>query len=126
MHNLKDIRKNKEFFKKKFSERNTEINLDSILDLDKENRDLISKKENLEQEKKNISKQKDTKNFEKSKEISSKIDNISESQNKIQKMLNEKLSFLPNVALDDVPVGKNESSNKLIKEHGTIKEFGFI
>ena len=45
MHNLKDIRKNKDFFKKKFSERNTEINLDSILDLDKENRDLISKKE---------------------------------------------------------------------------------
>ena len=73
MHNLKDIRKNKEFFKKKFSERNTEINLDSILDLDKENRDLISKKENLEQEKKTISKQKDTKNFEKSKEISSKL-----------------------------------------------------
>ena len=52
MHNLKDIRKNKDFFKKKFSERNTEINLDSILDLDKENRDLISKKESLEQEKK--------------------------------------------------------------------------
>ena len=52
MHNLKDIRKNKDFFKKKFSERNTEINLDSILDLDKENRDLISKKEKLEQEKK--------------------------------------------------------------------------
>ena len=125
MHNLKDIRKNKEFFKKKFSERNTEINLDSILDLDKENRDLISKKEKLEQEKKNISKQKDTKNFKKSKEISSKIDNISKSQNKIQKMLNEKLSFLPNVALDEVPVGKNESSNKLIRQNGSIKEFKF-
>ena len=125
MHNLKDIRKNKEFFKKKFSERNTEINLDSILNLDKENRDLISKKESLEQEKKNISKQKDSKNFEKSKEISSKIKNISESQNKIQKSLNEKLSFLPNIALDDVPVGKNEISNKLIKENGAIKEFGF-
>ena len=125
MHNLKDIRKNKEFFKKKFSERNTEINLDSILDLDKENRNLILKKESLEQEKKNISKQKDTKNFEKSKEISSKIDNISKSQNKIQKMLNEKLSFLPNVALDEVPVGKNESSNKLIRQNGSIKEFKF-
>ena len=125
MHNLKDIRKNKDFFKKKFSERNTEINIDSILDLDKENRDLISKKENLEQEKKTISKQKDTKNFEKSKEISLKIKDISESQNKIQKSLNEKLSFLPNIALDDVPVGKNEISNKLIKENGAIKEFGF-
>ncbi len=125
MHNLKDIRKNKEFFKKKFSERNTEINLDSILDLDKENRDLISKKEILEQEKKTISKQKDSKNFEKSKVISSKIKDISESQNKIQKSLNEKLSFLPNIALDDVPVGKNETSNKLIKENGAIKEFRF-
>ena len=125
MHNLKDIRKNKEFFKKKFSERNTEINLDSILDLDKENRDLISKKEILEQEKKTISKQKDSKNFEKSKVISSKIKDISESQNKIQKSLNEKLSFLPNIALDDVPVGKNEISNKLIKENGAIKEFRF-
>ena len=125
MHNLKDIRKNKDFFKKKFSERNTEINIDSILDLDKENRDLISKKENLEQEKKTISKQKDSKNFEKSKEISLKIKDISESQNKIQKSLNEKLSFLPNIALDDVPVGKNEISNKLIKENGAIKEFGF-
>ena len=125
MHNLKDIRKNKEFFKKKFSERNTEINLDSILNLDKENRDLISKKEILEQEKKTISKQKDSKNFEKSKVISSKIKDISESQNKIQKSLNEKLSFLPNIALDDVPVGKNEISNKLIKENGAIKEFRF-
>ena len=125
MHNLKDIRKNKDFFKKKFSERNTEINLDDILHLDKENRNLILKKESLEQEKKNISKQKDSKNFKKSKEISSEIKDISESQNKIQKNLNEKLSFLPNIALDDVPVGKNESSNKLIKQHGTIKEFGF-
>ena len=52
MHNLKDIRKNKDFFKKKFSERNTEINLDDILHLDKENRNLILKKESLEQEKK--------------------------------------------------------------------------
>ena len=63
MHSLKDIRKNKEFFKKKFSERNTEINLDSILDLDKENRDLISKKESLEQEKKKYFKTKRHKKF---------------------------------------------------------------
>ena len=32
----------------------------------------------------------------------------------------------PNVALDDVPVGKNESSNKLIKEHGSVKKLDLI
>ena len=41
-------------------------------------------------------------------------------------MLNEKLSFLPNVALDDVPVGKNESSNKLINSMVVLKNLSLI
>ena len=73
MHNLKDIRKNKDFFKKKFSERNTEINIDSILDLDKENRDLISKKENLEQEKKLFQNKKTQKISKNQKKLVSKL-----------------------------------------------------
>ena len=35
------------------------------------------------------------------------------------------MSKLPNIALDDVPVGKDESSNKIIKEFGEIKTFDF-
>ena len=46
MHNLKSIRENKDFYKKKLSERNVNINLDELLELDKSNRDLIQKKEN--------------------------------------------------------------------------------
>ena len=54
MHNLKDIRKNIEFYKKKIIERNEATNLDNLLELDKENREFIQKKEKLEQEKKII------------------------------------------------------------------------
>ena len=32
---------------------------------------------------------------------------------------------MPNLAQEDVPVGKDESSNKLIKKYGKIKEFAF-
>ena len=32
---------------------------------------------------------------------------------------------LPNLALDDVPIGKNDKFNKLIKKSGEIKEFRF-
>ena len=46
MHNLKDIRKNLEHFKKKLSNRNTDINFDILIKLDKENRDFIQKKRN--------------------------------------------------------------------------------
>ena len=41
MHNIKDIRKNLENFKKKISERNSLIEFDSLIKLDQENRNLI-------------------------------------------------------------------------------------
>ena len=56
MHNIKNIRNNFEDFKNKIKSRNLDINFDEILDLDKLNRNLIQKKENLEKEKKDISK----------------------------------------------------------------------
>ena len=52
MHNLKDIRNNIDIFKKKISQRNVDINLDKLVELDKSNREIIQKKELLEQEKK--------------------------------------------------------------------------
>ena len=33
--------------------------------------------------------------------------------------------ILPNLAADDVPIGKNENSNKLINKFGEIKKFSF-
>ena len=78
MHDLKDIRQNIEIFKKKINQRNVQIDLEKILTLDKDNREIIFKKEKLEQEKKLLSKTKDPKNFEKSKKISldiSKLEN---------------------------------------------------
>ena len=56
MHNIKDIRNNFDNFKNIIKSRNISINLDQILDLDKNNRALIQEKETLEQEKKSISK----------------------------------------------------------------------
>ena len=76
MLDIKEIRKNLDFYRKKLSVRNNVIDLDKVILLDKENRELIQKKETLEQEKKLISKTKDTKNFEKSKILSKKIEDI--------------------------------------------------
>ena len=58
MHSIKLIRKEPDFFTKKFENKNTKINLKNLLDLDKENRELIHNKEKLEQEKKNHFKKK--------------------------------------------------------------------
>ena len=125
MHNLKDIRNNVDKFKSKIKERNVEIDFDKLLSLDKENRVLIQNKEKFEQEKKIISKSKDSKNFEKSKKLSIEIDKLSKKQHEVKDKINLILSNIPNVALEDVPVGKDEKSNKIIKKHGEPKKFEF-
>ena len=125
MHNLKDIRNNVDNFKSKIKERNVEIDFDKLLSLDKENRVLIQNKEKFEQEKKIISKSKDSKNFEKSKKLSIEIDKLNKKQHEISDKINLILSKIPNVAMEDVPVGKDEKSNKIIKKHGDPKKFEF-
>ena len=125
MHNIKEIRKNFDNFKKLLKSRNVEINLDEIITLDKENRDLIQEKENLEMEKKKISKSKDESLFSKSKEISKKIDELNKKQSLINNNLNNILSSLPNIPLSDVPIGNDENSNKEILKVGNIKNFNF-
>tara|TARA_B100000945_G_scaffold126283_1_gene100495 strand:+ start:2451 stop:3698 length:1248 start_codon:yes stop_codon:yes gene_type:complete len=125
MHNLKDIRKDFDYFKKKIEERNVKIDFENIVNLDKKNRELIQKKESLEQKKKELSKSKNEKNFKESKLLSEKIKLISTDQINIFNKFNDIIKNLPNIALDDVPVGKDESSNKVIKKEGKIKEFDF-
>ena len=125
MHNLKEIRKNTELFEKKIKERNSTIDLKSLINYDKENRELIQKKEKLEQEKKLLSKKKDPNNFNKSKNLTNQIGELENSQKKIQEKINIILSSIPNLALDDVPIGNDEKSNKIIKKSSEIKKFDF-
>ena len=125
MLNLKDLRKNLDILKKKLKERNVEFDLDSFSKKDSLNRDLIIKKEKLEQEKKILSKSKDQDNFIKSKKISEELSILTKKQNDSQNDLNQTLYSLPNLALNDVPVGNDDSFNKLIKKVGDIRNYNF-
>jgi len=125
MHNLKEIRKDFDAFKKALEGRSMEIDFEKLKDLDIKNRELIQKKETLEKEKKDISKSKDKTLFNKSKEISSSIEQISEQQKTIKMNLEKILSNIPNIPHKDVPIGKNEKDNVEIKKFGKIPNFDF-
>ena len=113
------------YTKKKIIERNQATNLDNLIELDKENREFIQKKEKLEQEKKIISKSKDPENFKKSKKLTDQIKVLDQSQKKLSSEINKILFSIPNIALEDVPVGQDEKTNKILKKFGEIKEFNF-
>ena len=125
MHNLKTIRENIDFFKKKIKERNVTVNFDELLILDKKKREILQKKEKLEQEKKIISKNKDKKLFKESKKISAEIDDLEKINIDLSKKINPILNLLPNIALEEVPVGKDETFNKELKISGNIPEFNY-
>ena len=125
MHNIKLLREKPDFFKKKFQDRNMKLNIDELLNLDKKNREIINKKEKLEQERKIISKNKDEKKFKKSKQISNEIKKLETDIEILKVSINKILHFLPNIALDDVPIGSDEKFNKELIKVGKIPNFKF-
>ena len=125
MHNLKLIRENLGDFKNKISKRNIKVDFDKLIQLDKKHREIIGNKEKLEQQKKIISKSQDKKQFEKSKNISNEINQLIIEEKKIGKKISQILDVIPNIGLDDVPVGSDEKSNKIINSIGEIPEFSF-
>jgi seryl-tRNA synthetase len=125
MHNIKDIRNNFKDFKNSIKDRNFDVNLEDIVELDKENRNLIQDKEKHEMEKKSISKSKDENLFAKSKEISIKIEELSKKQKAVKDKLDNILSAIPNIPLKNVPAGKDENDNKEVIKVGNIQKFNF-
>ena len=125
MHNLKEIRKDFDTFKKKLEIRSANVDFDKLKDLDVQNRDFIQKKETLEKEKKDISKSKDKSLFSKSKKISKSIDEITEKQKQIKLSLDNILSNIPNIPHSDVPIGKDENDNLEVIKKGKIPKFDF-
>ena len=125
MHNIKTIRSDSEIFKKKISERNVNADVEKLISLDKKNRELLQKKEKLEQEKKIISQKKDEKLFVKSKNLSIEIDEITKSQQDFKKEIETILASIPNIALNEVPIGRDDTANKEIDKIGEIPKFDF-
>ena len=125
MHNIKILREKPNFFKKKFQDRNIKLNIDDLLNLDKKNREIINKKEKLEQERKIISKTKNEAQFKKSKEISNEIKTLEKELELLKNSINKILYFLPNIALEDVPIGSDEKFNKELDKVGVTTNFKF-
>ena len=125
MHNLKEIRKDFDAFKKALEKRLVNIDFNKLKDLDIKNRDFIQKRETLEKEKKDISKSKDKSLFEKSKEISLALEKIIEQQKLVKNDLEEILSNIPNIPHKDVPNGKDENDNVELNKSGKISKFNF-
>jgi len=104
------------------------INIEEVLQCDQKKREKIKEIENLKAQHNKINKQvaQSEKNIQtallqEAKTIKAKIEQAQEQYKKIDEQLNALLAKIPNLPFDDVPVGKDDSENR-VKEFGKIKE----
>ena len=131
---IKYIRENPELFKKAVLDKQENCDIGVILELDVKRREIIADKEALEAQKNRVSKEIAAAKKEKldaSKLISDmrqtgeKIAGLSEKLRDVESKLNDLLLTVPNMPYPDVPVGEDESANKIIGYIGDKREFDF-
>ncbi|MCX6724351.1 MAG: serine--tRNA ligase [Candidatus Staskawiczbacteria bacterium] len=127
MLDINFIRENAEVVKKACKNKNVSISVDLVLDLDKEKRGLMTEMEALKAERNKISRGgADNKAiFAQAKEIKEKIKSMEPELLKIDTELKGLLLQLPNVPFDDVPVGKDDSENVVLRKVGRTPKFLF-
>ncbi|MEN8904625.1 MAG: serine--tRNA ligase [Clostridiales bacterium] len=121
----------KENMKKKFQESKLKL-VDEVLELDKKNRDLVLKCDELRQNRNKSSKEignlmksgkKDEANIMKENvvNINKQLEENSDLEKKYAEDIKKLLMSIPNIIHERVPIGKDESENVELKQYGTPK-----
>ncbi|MEK7178253.1 MAG: serine--tRNA ligase [Patescibacteria group bacterium] len=120
MLDVKFIRENKTEVKKGIKAKGFDVDVNLILDFDEQNRRLEKEIENFNIERKKAANKKDIK---KGKEIKLKLGELESEKKAVSEKLKELLRKLPNLPLPEVPIGKDETENKILREGGEKPKF---
>jgi len=134
MLDIKFIRQNPEKVKEGARKKNIDVDTDKILDLDRQKRESLQALEDMRAKKneasKKISMEKDAAErnsmIMQMKELDSNNDKLEEKMNAVDSELQDLLMKIPNLPLDSVPVGKDDSENVVLEQVGKKTEFDFI
>lgn len=121
MIDIKLIRENPEKFKEICKNKQINIDVDELLELDSKRRNLIQETENLKSKQNKLSK----KDIEEAKKIKKEFKNLQTNLLNIENRYREIMLIAPNFYSEDTPIGKDESENKEIYKWGDIPKFDF-
>ncbi len=132
MLDIKFIRQNPEKVKEGCKKKRVDINIDELLEIDKKRREILKKVEEIRAQKNKASKEivklkgKEREKFlEKMREIDKEGDVLEKKFKEIDKEFWDLMAKVPNLPFDDVPVGKDERDNVVLREVGEIPKFDF-
>lgn len=125
---LKKIRENPQLYKEGIAKKNCNVEIiDKILSLDKEYRSSLAEVEFLRAHLNELS-QNDKfsqDHLEQARATKQRIKDLEKELTPIENELDKLLYQIPNLPLEDVPLGKDESENKVLREVGKKPKFKF-
>lgn len=120
------IRQNKEKVIEAAKNKNREVDVEKIIVLDDQRRKLIAEIQKLREERNTQSKEKPSAEIiQKGKKIKEELKKLEKHLTEVEKEINQLVSYIPNIPLDEVPVGKDASFNVEIKKWGKLPQFDF-
>lgn len=123
MIDINKLRENPEKFRKAVAAKQLDAGIvDKALDLDKKWREVLQEVENLRKEKNEAASVQD---IEKGREVKLKLQKKEEDLNELEEKHRNALYGIPNLPLDDVKEGKNETENDVVKKHGDLPRHDF-
>lgn len=132
MIDIKKLLQNPDLFQQALKKKGYTKNLNDIIVLDEEKRQLQTEAETLKAEQNKIAKEIPTSPDEKkqvllskSKEIKEQLKELQPKLAELEERLKEECLSIPNPPLDSVPHGKDDSENEVIKTIGEKPEFDF-
>ena len=134
MLDMRFIRENTDVVRKSLEARNSDYNLDELLSLDKERREILTEVESLKKERnevsaiigKNAREGKDSLELkEKMSKVSSKIKELDVKVAEIDEKQRLLLLTIPNVLHSSTPFGKDEDENVEVRKWGIPRKFDF-
>ncbi len=127
MIDIQYIRDNADKVKVAAKNKNREVDIDRLLSLDTARRELIQKSQVLREERNQIASQRppSQEQIERGKAIKEELKHIEEDLKKTETEFNELMLYVPNVPLDEVPIGHDETANKELKKWGEPAKFDF-
>lgn len=128
MLSLDFIRQNKDKVIAAAKNKNRDIDVDKILNLDDKRRDLIQKIQKLREERNALAKQPHSapspRGFVRGKKIKEELKELEQNLTETQVQLDQLVSLVPNVPLEEVPIG-DATKNKEVKKWGRLPKFDF-
>ncbi len=122
MLDINFIREYKDQIKKAIELKKVDLNLDDLLAIDEDRRQLLSQIEDLRRQRNETAEKRD---IERGKQIKEELDVLEKKQHEILTKYDKLMVKVPNIASADTPIGESEADNVEVFKWGEKPQFDF-